>query len=77
MQTINAIFDGNYFKPMEPIPVEGKYEVIITFTKPIETKETKRQRILRHFGTWDDEDVKMINEIVAERAYFSKDRDEI
>ena len=77
MQTINAIFDGNYFKPMEPIPVEGKYEVIITFTKPIETKETKRQRILRHFGTWDDEDVKMINEIVTERAYFSKDRDKI
>jgi hypothetical protein len=29
MQTISAIFDGNYFKPMEPIPVEGKYEVLI------------------------------------------------
>ena len=77
MQTINAIFDGNYFKPMEPIPVEGKYEVLITFTKPIDTKSTKRKRILKHFGSWDDEDVKTINEIVEERANFSMGRDKI
>ena len=67
MQAITAVFDGNHFKPMEPIPVKGKYEVIITFTKPIETKDTKRQRILKHFGAWNDEDVKTITEIVAER----------
>ena len=62
---------------MEPIPVKGKYEVTITFTKPIEAKKSKQQRILKHFGTWNDEDVKMINEIIAERAHFSKNRDEI
>ncbi|MDR0584463.1 MAG: hypothetical protein LBG57_08970 [Treponema sp.] len=77
MQTINAIFDGNYFRPMEPIPVEGKYEVLITFTKPIDTKSIKRQRLLKHFGSWDDEDVKTINEIVEERINFSVGRDEI
>jgi predicted DNA-binding antitoxin AbrB/MazE fold protein len=77
MQSINAVFDGNYFKPLEPIPVEGKYEVVITFTKPIDTKETKRQRILKHFGTWDDEDIKAMNEIVEERAKFFINRDEI
>jgi predicted DNA-binding antitoxin AbrB/MazE fold protein len=77
MQAINAVFDGNYFKPLEPIPVEGKYEVVITFTKPIDTKETKRQRILKHFGTWDDDDIKTINEIIEERANFSINRDEI
>jgi hypothetical protein len=77
MQAINAIFDGNYFKPLDPIPVEGKYEVVITFTKPIDTKNTRRQRILKHFGTWDDEDVKTIEEIVEERINFSKNRDEI
>jgi predicted DNA-binding antitoxin AbrB/MazE fold protein len=75
MQTINAIFDGNIFKPMEPIPVKGKYEVLITFTKPIHTKSTKRQRILKHFGTWDDEDIKTINQIVEERINFSMGRD--
>jgi len=77
MQAINAVFDGNYFKPLEPIPVEGKYEVVITFTKPIDTKNSRRQRILKHFGTWDDEDVKTINEIVEERINFSKNRDVI
>jgi len=77
MQAINAIFDGNYFKPMEPIPVKGKYEVIITFTKQIDTKESRRQRILTHFGTWDDDDVKIIDEIIQERVNFSINRDEI
>ena len=75
MQAINGIFDGYIFKPLEPIPVEGKYEVVITFTNPIDTKNTRRQRILTHFGSWDDEDVKTINEIVEERINFSKDRD--
>jgi predicted DNA-binding antitoxin AbrB/MazE fold protein len=77
MQTINAIFDGNIFKPIEPIPVKGKYEVLITFTKPIDTKSTKRQRILKHFGTWDDEDIKTISQIVEERINFSVGRDEV
>jgi hypothetical protein len=76
MQTINAIFDGNYFKPMEPIPVKGQYEVLITFTKPIDEKSTRRQRILKYFGSWNDEDVKTINEIVEERINFSMGRDE-
>ena len=74
MQTINAVFAGNHFKPMEPIPVKGKYEVIITFTKPIEAKEAKRQRLLKHFGAWDDEDVQMIHNIVAERVNFSREK---
>ena len=77
MQAINAIFDGNFFKPIEPIPVKGKYEVVITFTKPIDSKNSKCQRILKHFGTWDDNDIKAINEIVEERVNFSIDRDNI
>ncbi|MDR2965157.1 MAG: DUF104 domain-containing protein [Treponema sp.] len=77
MQAINAVFDGNHFKPLEAIPIKGKYEVIITFTKPIDTKYSKRQRILEHFGTWNDEDVETINEIIQERANFSINRDKI
>jgi predicted DNA-binding antitoxin AbrB/MazE fold protein len=77
MQTINAVYDGNFFKPLEPIPVDGEYEVVITFTRPIDTKASRRQRILKHFGTWNNEDVKTINEIVEERINFSKGRDVI
>jgi predicted DNA-binding antitoxin AbrB/MazE fold protein len=74
MYAIKAIYDGNYFKPQEPVPVEGKYEVVITFTKPINTSQ---EEILKYFGTWDDEDVKIIDEIIEERANFSLNRDEI
>jgi len=77
MQAINAVFDGKIFNPLEPIPVEGKYEVVITFTKPIDTKDMRRRRILKHFGTWDDDDVKTVNEIIGERIDFSKNRGEI
>jgi predicted DNA-binding antitoxin AbrB/MazE fold protein len=64
MYAIKAIYDGNYFKPQEPVPVEGKYEVVITFTKPINTSQ---EDILKYFNTWDDEDVKIIDEIIEER----------
>ena len=77
MKAIKAIFDGNNFKPIDPIPVKGKYEVVITFTKSIDTKDKKRQRILKHFGTWNDDDIKTINEIVEGRANFSMNRDVI
>ena len=42
-------------------------EVIITFTKPVEKDQEK---ILQFFGTWDDEDVDCITEIIKERDYF-------
>jgi len=74
MQAINAIFDGNMFKPVEPIPFKEKYEVVITFTKPINNIDKKRQRILKHFGTWNDEDINTMNQIIEERANFFVNR---
>ena len=35
METIHAIYDGHTFKPLEPIPVTGQYEVKIIFEKPL------------------------------------------
>jgi hypothetical protein len=77
MQAIKAIFDGSDFTPVEPIPVQGKYEVIITFTKPIEPLDKRKERILKHFGTWNNSDVETIEAIIEERANFSINRDEI
>ncbi|MCL2046961.1 MAG: DUF2281 domain-containing protein [Oscillospiraceae bacterium] len=37
MNAIRAIFDGTNFKPLQPIPVKGEYEVVITFVEPINT----------------------------------------
>jgi len=75
MYAIKGIYDGNNFKLEEPIPVKEKYEVVITFTKPIETKDLRKQKMLKFFGAWNNEDVEIINEIVEERANFSMNRD--
>jgi len=34
VQAIEAIYDGAVFKPIQPIPVEGSYKVVITFLEP-------------------------------------------
>jgi predicted DNA-binding antitoxin AbrB/MazE fold protein len=73
MYAVKAVYDGNIFKLDEPVPVKGKYEVIITFTKPIEKTQEK---ILQYFDTWDDEDVNCMAEIIKERENFSLNRPE-
>ena len=35
MQAIKAVYDGVGFTPRQPIPVQGQYEVVITFIEPI------------------------------------------
>ena len=35
MFAIKAVYDGTDFKPREPIPVNEEYEVVITFTAPV------------------------------------------
>jgi predicted DNA-binding antitoxin AbrB/MazE fold protein len=73
MYAVKAVYDGNIFKLDEPVPVKGKYEVIITFTKPIEKTQEK---ILQYFGSWDEEDVNCMAEIIKERENFSLNRTE-
>jgi len=74
MYTVKAIYDGDNFKLEEPVPVKGKYEVIIAFTKPIEKNQEK---ILEYFNTWDEDDVNCIAEIMNERGNSFKNRIEI
>ena len=37
MQAIKAVYDGVHFKPKQPIPVSGQYDVIITFVEQLST----------------------------------------
>ena len=74
MYAVRAIYDGNHFKLEEQIPIKEKYEVVITFTKPI--KKTQ-EGILKYFNVWDEGDVNCITEIINEREMFSLDRTEI
>ena len=74
METMNAIYDGSAIKFTEPIPVTGQYEVVITFTKKLEDKEELKKKILKHFGTWTDDDVMIMEEVIKERKNFSVTR---
>ena len=39
MQAIKAVYDGLSFTPTQPIPIQGHYEVVITFIEPISNKQ--------------------------------------
>jgi len=77
MESIHAIYDGNVIRFIEPVPVHGKYEVVVTFMRSIESienklsaeeKEAKKQRLMSFVGTWDEDDVKLMEQMVAERS---------
>ena len=74
MFAVKAIFDGNNFKFEEPLPIKENYEVVITFTNPIEKNQ---EDILQYFNTWNKDDVDCISEIIKERENFSLNRIEI
>jgi hypothetical protein len=71
---MKAIYDGNIFKLDEPVPVKGEYEVIITFTKPLEKSQ---REILQYFDIWDNEDANCMTEVIKERENFSLSRNDI
>ena len=44
MQAIKAVYDGIGFKPKQPIPIKGHYEVVITFLEPINERKIKPEK---------------------------------
>jgi len=54
MYAIKALYDGTDFKPKEPIPINGEYEVVITFTSPVKNAE----RHSRHFSIEEKESLR-------------------
>ena len=54
MQAIKAVYNGLNFKPMQPIPVQGYYEVVITFIEPITSITEKKPKREIRFGLLKD-----------------------
>jgi len=59
MYTIKAIYDGNNFKLMQPIPVKESYEVFITFVEPLKKDITSINQSIKlprstALGLWKD-----------------------
>jgi len=72
METIQAVIDGNNI--IEPLLLRGKYRVEIIIKEPLDEKEEKRQAFLKFFGTGDDDDVRLMQEMIDERANSSNTR---
>ena len=73
METIQAIYDGNTFKALEPIPVKGSYEVTITFNKPVIDDVEAKIKVMESFcGIFDEDDVKLIEQMKEEQRNLPK-----
>jgi len=75
MYAVNAIYDGTKILTEDPISVKGRYEVIITFTKPLANDD--RDDILKYFGMWSKDDLNSALSVVNEREKFSLGRNDI
>ena len=77
MNSIDAIYDGNTFQPLEPIPFKGHYEVKILFTKKLDDKEVIIKNLEKCFGIWSEKEGNIMAEIINERKNFSVNRREV
>jgi hypothetical protein len=75
MYAVNAVYDGTKILTEKPISVKGRYEVIITFTKPLENDN--QDDILKYFGMWNEYDLNSALSVVNERENFSLGRNDI
>ena len=67
MQTIEGLFDGKTFIPLEKIPVTKKYKVIITFVEEIDEQEELRDLSAQtdSFGFWENEEEDIYQDYLA------------
>lgn len=77
MQAIKAIYDGVNFMPKQPIPVKGKYEVVITFIEPIDQEADYDLRYLRQPDTTKTPVLGRLNGLVKIPEDFNEPLDEM
>ena len=77
MQAIKAVFDGINFRPTQPIPVSGQYEVVITFVEPIKEKKDLGLRCLLEPDTTKTPVIGRMNGLVEIPADFDEPLDEM
>jgi hypothetical protein len=69
MYAVKAIYDGFNFKPIQPIAVTGKHEVIITFLEPVREShiinEEPKKRPLSELRGFLKDKVRMVDDFNA------------
>ncbi|KZX17206.1 hypothetical protein [Methanobrevibacter filiformis] len=71
MYTIKGTYDGEKFSFENPLP-KGNYNVELKLSKIKEKIDDRLKEIIELSGTWDDEDMKIFEEILDDRKNFSK-----
>lgn len=73
MYKMKIAYDRNHFKFEKSLP-KGEYNAELRFTKLNESNKDIINEIIKLSGTWDEEDVESIDEIIKERKEFPSDR---
>ena len=77
MTAIKAVYDGVGFMPKQPIPVKGKYEVVITFVEPIDDVVDNNLRYLLEPDTTKTPILGRLNGCIEIPADFDEPLDEM
>ena len=68
METYQAVIEGNSIQFIGQAPLKGKFNATITINETSkEDKEEKKRRMLSFCGLFDDEDVRLIEEMKEEQ----------
>ena len=67
MFAVKGIYEENRFLLNEPVPVQEKYDVVITFTNPVKKQQ---HNLLQFVGMFDNNDVQLVQEIIDCRENF-------
>lgn len=69
MQTIEGIFDGKNFIPLESVPVSKRHRVIITFVEEMDEDEEIRNLTAQtdSFTFWEDEQEDIYQDFLVAR----------
>ena len=71
MQTIEGLFDGKTFIPLEKVPVSKKYKVIITFVEEIDETEELRNLSAQtdSFKFWENEEEDIYQDYLIAKSF--------
>ncbi len=80
MLSVHGVYDGKVVRLLEPVQLENRYRVVVTFLEPIIEEETPfvgGDNLEQFIGMWADftpEEDRLFQTIFEERANYFADR---
>ena len=78
METYQAVIEGNSIQFIGQVPLKSKFNATVLINETSrENKEEKKKRMLSFCGLFDDDDVRLIEEIKEEQRNLPKQNRDI